>query len=173
MGNICIKPGTLEAVAWDDPAPDGYEQYQGDLVWNENSTALDMVPSITPPYLRVKNDTEKLADAKVAAHKAAKLEANRRISAYIGKTGTDLIFAEINMSARVSELISIPQGLHPTIAQRSLTTEEHAELTTYNSVFAQVKVIRSASDTIESDIDALATVAEVEAYDIAGSPHWL
>lgn len=71
-----------------------------------------------------------------------------------------------NLTARSLELVKKMVDNPP------LTAGEQTELTDIEGLWTQVVAIRDATTTIEGKINALGTVAEVEAFDVEADPAW-
>lgn len=113
-----------------------------------------------------------LLDSFKSHYKAkVKAEANRRITgpARDGDTGDYTNMPEWkqrNYSARSLELVRIEaEG-------GTLTSEQETELNAIDAIWGRIKAIRTASDTIETDIDAAADHDAVAAIDIQGNTNW-
>lgn len=100
-------------------------------------------------------DAAHLPAAKHFAKQTIKAEANRRILA----TMPD--WKQRNLLARANELIRKE-------VKGTATAEESAELDALETAKWQVDTVRAASDAAEAAVDALTTVADVEAYDVTG-----
>ena len=96
------------------------------------------------------------AEEVVAYHREITRNANRseagaRISALFGgKTDMSLVVTQMNMQARVSEIVNAK-------ADGAATAEELAELAVYHGIFSQIKAIRMAENTASAALDAAGT----------------
>lgn len=118
--------------------------------------------------VREKNAAEKLAEAKIARYQNVKAEAEKRIAALVGADHAnekELWQKENNAQARATYLARKESN-------GTATAEELAEIELLQNIGLQGLAIREASNTIEADIDTKTTIADVETYDIAGSPLW-
>lgn len=117
---------------------------------------------VDPTHSQSDIDTAEIEQGKVLAYEKVKAEARLRI---INGTGISIKLPEwkqMNIAARISELLDKK-------IDGTLTTDESDELTAAKGIWDQVKTIRSASDDIEADIGALTLVADIEAA-IVGIP---
>lgn len=106
-------------------------------------------------------------DAWLAEYKAykavmdTKAEARKRIIAIIPE------WKQSNLNARMNELnkkVAIDSG--------TLTTEEQAEVTAMEAIWAQAKAIRVNSDALELSIAGM-TEEQLDALDITDNSHWV
>jgi len=139
-----------------------------------DQTAYDLIrtsPPGTCRYLPATETVEADAAAGFGAKQADKIaafrtEAGRRISELFGgKTGIDLVYAELNANSRANELTNrLAKG-------QALTVDEQAELDALQLKWDTVKVIRTAENDASAEVLALpesATQADIDAI----QPSW-
>lgn len=102
---------------------------------------------------------------KTVKHEEAKAEAERRI---------DLIAESTRAKLRdlMYVVMALEQGMMALDAGQPVPQAVKDALAPIKTKGAQIQAVLDAQVAIDAEVDALTTVAEVEAYDVAGNPLW-
>ena len=154
---IFVKPGTLEVRQYTGDTPDGFVIFTGVLVYaDEDKTELAMNPSLTDPYLIPWDGAETLVYTKNEKIKETKIHAAKLI---------------YNIYPFVPRTLGSVVGFYDYTTDMYLTTIAAAREPLTGRLL-ELKNIHDAAVDIIAEINALTTIAEVEAYDVEGSTLW-
>jgi len=154
-------PGANKAVVFESGAWSEVDDYRGEwyLATGEKIEIIDL--GISPPAGATDSPPlPSLDDVKASKITEVKAVAQSKVNNIIPQG-----WRQLNSLARSIELEKLARV-------GTITAAEQTEMDALQAKWDRIKAIRTASDVIESEIDALTTKEAVEGYDISGSTHW-